>query len=168
MKYVSEGRMIQVKVKKLHPHATFEKAHETDIGYDLTACSFEYKEDGLWMIGLGVSIQPEKGKYIEIVPRSSFSKKPFIFPHSVGVIDPAYRGETMFPVRYSGDIWWRDDVPYQHIYHANARASIDHYLMGQKIAQAIVRNIVEAEIEFVDSLDKTERGSGGFGSTDKK
>jgi dUTP pyrophosphatase len=34
-----------------------------------------------------------------------------------------------------------------------------------KIAQFIIAPIVQVEPEFVDELDETERGTGGFGST---
>jgi dUTP pyrophosphatase len=38
---------------------------------------------------------------------------------------------------------------------------------GQKIAQLVIKKIITPEPELVDSLDDTERGSGGFGSTGK-
>lgn len=36
---------------------------------------------------------------------------------------------------------------------------------GQKIAQLVIKSIITPEPELVDSLDDTERGEGGFGST---
>ena len=36
---------------------------------------------------------------------------------------------------------------------------------GQKIAQLVIKAIITPEPELVDSLDDTERGDGGFGST---
>lgn len=36
---------------------------------------------------------------------------------------------------------------------------------GDRIAQLILEKICPADIEVVESLAKTERGSGGFGST---
>lgn len=36
---------------------------------------------------------------------------------------------------------------------------------GQKIAQLVIKAIITPELEQVDSLEETERGSGGFGST---
>lgn len=36
---------------------------------------------------------------------------------------------------------------------------------GQKISQLVLLPIITPEIELVDSLDDTERGSAGFGST---
>lgn len=38
---------------------------------------------------------------------------------------------------------------------------------GQKISQLVVMPIITPELEVVDSLEDTERGSGGFGSTGK-
>ena len=38
---------------------------------------------------------------------------------------------------------------------------------GDRIAQLAVMPVVQAELERVDSLDDTERGTGGFGSTGK-
>ena len=37
--------------------------------------------------------------------------------------------------------------------------------MGDRIAQLILERICTPEIEEVDDLDSTARGSGGFGST---
>lgn len=36
---------------------------------------------------------------------------------------------------------------------------------GDKVAQLVLEQIFETEVEEVDSLDETERGEGGFGST---
>ena len=38
---------------------------------------------------------------------------------------------------------------------------------GQKITQLVIVPIITPELELVDSLDDTERGEGGFGSTGK-
>ena len=39
---------------------------------------------------------------------------------------------------------------------------------GDRIAQGVFAEIVNAEFQPVDSLEKTERGNGGFGHTDVK
>ena len=46
------------------------------------------------------------------------------------------------------------------------RASYD-VKPGDRIAQLAVMPVVQAELERVDSLDETGRGTGGFGSTGK-
>ena len=38
---------------------------------------------------------------------------------------------------------------------------------GESIAQLVVLPVAQAEILVTDTLDDTERGSGGFGSTGK-
>ena len=39
---------------------------------------------------------------------------------------------------------------------------------GDRIAQGVFAKIVNAEFQSVNSLEKTERGDGGFGHTDVK
>ena len=38
---------------------------------------------------------------------------------------------------------------------------------GERIAQAIIKEILQADFAVVEELDSTERGVGGFGSTGK-
>lgn len=42
-----------------------------------------------------------------------------------------------------------------------------HVKAGQKIAQLVIKAIITPEPEVVDSMEATERGEGGFGSTGK-
>ena len=164
-----------MKLKRLHPNATFKKAHKTDTGWDLTGCSFKYAGNGLWLIGLGLSGQPPTNQYIEIVPRSSFAKLPFIMPNNVGIIDSSYRGEWMFPVRHLDILHCYDDQKQILINGFNyntetlksfVREMIKKHLINKRIAQAIMRHRVQVFPEWVDELDETERGDGGFGSSD--
>lgn len=80
-----------------------------------------------------------------IAPRSGLAWK-----HSIdvgaGVIDADYRG----PVGV---------VLFNH-------SEVDFEVKaGDRIAQLIVQKIVTPDVEKVDDLDSTVRGSGGFGST---
>ena len=36
---------------------------------------------------------------------------------------------------------------------------------GMRIAQMVIASVVQMELQVVDSLEETERGEGGFGST---
>lgn len=38
---------------------------------------------------------------------------------------------------------------------------------GERIAQLVISPVIQAEWQQVDSLDETDRGEGGFGSTGK-
>ncbi len=156
-----------IKIKKLHKDATFQKAYSSDSGYDLTPCTYKYYGAGLWMLGLGVQVKPHRGTYFEIVPRSSFSKLPFIMPNNVGIIDQSYRGEWHLPIRslvksYFGN----DDDDLQTLDEL-----IEKLLIGKRIVQAIVRPVYNLEVEFVSDDYKfpaTIREDKGFGSTGDK
>ena len=63
-----------------------------------------------------------------------------------GVIDSDYRGEVKVFLFNHGD------APYQ-------------VKRGDRIAQLLIVPCYRPKIEIVDSLDETERGAGGFGST---
>lgn len=68
--------------------------------------------------------------------------------NSPGTIDPDYRGQV-------GVILY------------NAGRSIQTVYPGDKIAQMVIAKFEQAEWEPVESLNSTERGDGGFGSTGK-
>ena len=128
------------------------KSHPGDAGFDLTAMEVEQLSEGVFAFDTGVSIQVDEGFYCEVVPRSSIVKTDFMLANSVGVIDPDYRGRIRVVMRYMG----RGDGP------AAAGA-----LVGQRIAQLLLRRLEPARVEAAESLDDTARGLGGFGSTGK-
>ena len=50
------------------------------------------------------------------------------------------------------------------------RRCVEDYDMiqpGDRIAQMSILPVFQAELEWTDTLDQTDRGSGGFGSTGK-
>lgn len=67
-------------------------------------------------------------------------------PNSPGTIDADYRGEVGVILVNLGD------EPF-HVTH------------GMRVAQLIIAPVVKADFEVVDTLDDTERGAGGYGST---
>jgi dUTP pyrophosphatase len=154
---------MKTKVKLLRKNATFKKAYPDDSGYDLTACDYEYKGNGLWHILLGVAVEPPEGYYFEVVPRSSFSKTPFIFANNLGVIDMGFRSEWRFPVRHLSYPYWNDSQPTHFI--KSFELEIKKHLLNKRIAQAILRRSYDSESEIVQELSKTDRGANGFGST---
>ena len=127
-----------------------ERGHTSDAGLDLTAMAVEQKRPGLFFFDTGISVQMSSGFYTEVVPRSSIIKTDFLLANSVGVIDPDYRGRIFVAFRYLGE--------------GEGTAEADQ-LLGQRIAQLLVRRLEPCTVEIVEALEKTERGSGGFGST---
>lgn len=140
---------MKLKVKKLNPDAVIPtKAHPTDAGLDLTAISINIvneKDFGYIEYGTGLSIELEPGYAGFLFPRSSLSKTGLILANSVGVIDQGYTGEIKFRFKY---------IP-----------GTIKYDLGERIGQLVIQKVENVEIEQVDELSQTDRGSNGFGSS---
>ena len=69
------------------------KAHESDVGLDLTIVS-KMKDMGTCtaMYDTGIVVVPPEGFYVQVHPRSSLSKFGYVFANSTGIIDPSYTG----------------------------------------------------------------------------
>jgi dUTP pyrophosphatase len=99
------------------------------------------------LVSTGIAITIPKSYYGRIAPRSSLSVKDYI-DVGAGVIDNDYTGEIKVLLINNGN----------NIFTINK---------GDRIAQLILEKIGYCEIVVVDSLEDTERGDGGFGSTGK-
>lgn len=118
---------------------------------DLHACVDEavtIPAGGRKTIPTGIAIGLPGPDYVALVfARSGLGIKHGIAPaNCVGVIDSDYRGEILVGLQNSSDT----DYTIQP---------------GNRIAQLAVMPVIQAELEVTDTLDKTERGAGGFGST---
>jgi dUTP pyrophosphatase len=108
-------------------------------------------------------------------PRSSVSKYNLVLANSIGLIDADYRGEVLLRFKY---IWQPEDYNvYTHesgdgspLYtYIGGKPNVGKiYKKGDKICQLKVTRVEHVEFFIVDELDSTNRGEGGFGSTDKK
>lgn len=132
------------------------RAHPTDTGYDLHIIRAETVENNTVndtttvKFDTGVHIRPPKGYYFDVVPRSSFSKLGLTFANSVGVIDDTYTGSIKLVV-------------------TGKQYLILEYTQQCKLPvkwfQLILRKREDCLMTVVGSLEDTERGSSGFGST---
>lgn len=139
---------MKVKIKKLGPEGVIpKKAHESDAGFDLTATSRRMDKSGFIEFGTSLSFAIPEGHVGLIFPRSSISKINMCLSNSVGVVDSHYRGEVRFRFKPS-----------------NAGNGI--YEVGDRVGQLIIMPYPEIEFEEVEELDETDRGEGGFGSSD--
>lgn len=151
---------MNVKIKKLHPDARIpEKSHNDDFCYDCYAVSEEEVAPNIWRYGLGFALQIERDDISEsnkswiIIDidgraRSSIWKTGMLLANSIATVDEGYTGEIM--------------AVFYHV-----MPNMPRYKVGDKILQ-IHLNVTEP-IHFieVDELTATERGDGGFGSTNK-
>ena len=99
-------------------------------------------------------------------PRSSVSKYNLVLANCIGLIDADYRGEVLLRFKY---IWQPEDYKIrtdnliEGIVNSNKL-----YKKGDKVCQLKVTKVENVEFILVNELDSTNRGEGGFGSTDVK
>lgn len=164
---------MKVNIKKLDPRAVIPSyAKPGDMGMDLTAISVEYKEDiDCYVYHTGLAFEIPEGYGMLIVPRSSNRKTDAYMPNHCAIIDSGYRGEVMicFKNRTRIDICLdRDDLDCDYFEHDDDYAFIyAPYLRGERIAQLVIIPYPQIKFNEVEELSETERGKGGFGSTNK-
>ena len=167
---------VKVKVKILDDAACMPKrAHNSDTGYDLKFTGIHKIEGDVIFFKTGISMQPSKGYYFEVVPRSSISKLPLSMANSVGIIDEHYTGEIIVPVRVNHSGMGFDNVresfPNGMVSIFGARpqnlTALSRLILLKKplLFQAILKKRLSCDFQL-EELDSTDRSSGGFGSTD--
>ena len=99
-------------------------------------------------------------------PRSSVSKYNLVLANCIGLIDADYRGEVLLRFKY---IWQPEDykIRTDNLLEGYIN-STKLYNKGDKVCQLKVTKVENVEFVLVDELDSTNRGDGGFGSTDVK
>lgn len=168
---------MKVKVKKTRGNAPLPfKAYPNDFCYDVVAVSEEEVAPNVWKYGLGLCFQIERGsetmiistcyhggveKYhctkmdfsrspividLDLRPRSSIWKTGMVMSCCTGTVDEPYTGEVSAV-----------------FYHVNT--SLPRYKVGDRIGQLKLGFTLPIEWEEVDSLDETDRGSKGYGSS---
>jgi dUTP pyrophosphatase len=142
---------MKLKIKKLNSEAVIP-AYQTKeaAGFDLHSIEDVVINPGeRKLIGTGLAFEIEFGYEVQIRPRSGLAFKHGITVlNSPGTIDSDYRGEIKVLL----------------INHSNSPFEIKK---GERIAQAVVAPVIQAEIIEVEELSSTDRGEGGFGSTGK-
>jgi len=124
------------------------KAFNTDAGFDITAIRVHQELDnGVILYDTGIAVRPPDGYYTEIVPRSSISKTGWMLANNIGIIDSSYRGNILIALVPTSDRSIPLEVPFCK-------------------CQLIMRKLEDVEMEEVSELNETERGDGGFGSSD--
>lgn len=138
---------MNILVQKLHPDAIVPAfAHPGDAGMDL------YSVEDLVIgpgerrsVPTGIAIALPDG-YVSLVWDKSGVSHKFGVKTLGGVLDSGYRGEYLIGL-------------------VNLGQADFEIKKGQKIAQLLIQKVEHPEIEVVETLDETSRGTGGFGST---
>lgn len=143
-----------VKFTRLKEGAIVPKyASVSAAGADLYACmggDTSISPGETVKISTGIAVAIPDGYAGLVYARSGLATKKGLAPaNKVGVIDSDYRGEIMVMLHN----------------HSSESALVED---GDRVAQLVITPVVQAIFEEVETLDNTERGVGGFGSTGLK
>ncbi|KAK7496912.1 hypothetical protein BaRGS_00011892 [Batillaria attramentaria] len=140
---------VTLRFAKLTQNAfTPTRGSEKAAGYDLySAYEYTLPAHGKIVAKTDIQIALPDGCYGRVAPRSGLAAKNFI-DVGAGVIDQDYRGNV-------GVVMF------------NFSDTDFHIKQGDRIAQLICERIYLPSLEECQTLDATERGEGGFGSTGK-
>lgn len=123
-----------------------ERAHETDAGLDLrTPKRVVLPSHSSCVIDTGIHIELPRYTFGKLESKSGLNVKNDIVSCG-GVIDEGYTGSIKVKLYNFGHI------PYV-------------FERGDKVIQLIIQPYISPKLELVESLDETERGNNGFGST---
>ena len=145
--------MVKVLVKRLNSKVKLpEYKTSGSSGMDLMACldsPTKIAPNSVELIPTGLSIAIPEGLEIQIRPRSGLAAKSNIgILNTPGTIDSDYRGELKIIL----------------FNHGNEDFIVNN---NDRVAQMVLMPILKMELEEVDQLPESIRGSGGFGSTGK-
>lgn len=148
--------MIESKIKfiKLQKNATVPSyGTEFSAGADLYALSgqeIELKPNETTLVHTGIAMEIPQGYAGFVFARSGIATKRGLAPaNKVGVIDSDYRGEIMVALHNHSD-------------------KVQKIEDNERVAQLVIMPYLRAEFIEAETLDETERASGGFGSTGTK
>lgn len=141
-----------VKIKLLRSDAVFPKfAYDSDSGFDLHSVEqITIPPFGRALVPTGISVSFSEGLELQIRPKSGLAiNMGLTVLNTPGTIDQGYNGEIMVIV-----------------FNTNNNAVVIE--RGMKVAQGVFCPVFQGKfINFqnVSSLEETERGNNGFGST---
>lgn len=143
---------MRIKIQKLRDNACLP-AYQSEMaaGADLYAAletPITLAPGERTLVPTGIAAQPEREDCVLLLTaRSGLAvKKGVTLSNGVGVVDADYRGEICVGLVNLG----KESVT---------------IAPGDRIAQLLVLPILRADFTEVESLDDTDRGSGGFGHT---
>jgi dUTP pyrophosphatase len=181
---------VVVKLERLHPNARVpERKTAGAAAADVYAVKdTELKPGETTPVGLGIKVAIPEGYELVLVPRSGLSCKGVVVRNSPGTIDSDYRGEVMVILKHEPEnLCQAVSKAYKILFEFaknlvttaafdTARSRLmDHvkndplqpYTIkaGDRIGQLKLHKVIPHSYQEVDSLDETERGDGGLGST---
>jgi dUTP pyrophosphatase len=149
---IASGAGIVVRFRRLHEAALLPEYQSAQAaGMDLCAClpdgPLSLAPGDIALIPTGLAGAMPEGHEGQIRPRSGLATRHGItMPNAPGTIDQDYRGELKVAL----------------INFGRAPFVVEH---GMRIAQLVIAPVARPRVVEVASLDATDRGERGFGST---
>lgn len=168
---------MKIKIKKLNENAVIPQyAKPGDAGMDVTAVSVNVTDKYI-EYGTGLAFEVPEGYCMLILPRSSVSKYDLTLANSIGLLDSSYRGELKLrfkrnyrienePCEETDGKWTTTSIVNPGDAYKYQWDACDWYGIGDKVGQIMIVPYPQIEFNEVEELSETQRGSGGFGSTD--
>jgi len=134
------------KMKVVANPKDFFKAHQEDAGIDLRIHEdVTLSPDTVQVVSTKVRAAIPTNCVGLVTLRSSIGARGVIIPNAPGIIDPGYTGEILLTLSSLG--------------------KKQTLFAGERVAQLIVMPLQPVNLEYVEKLEGSERGEGGFGST---
>ncbi|HDT6578833.1 TPA: dUTP diphosphatase [Bacillus cereus] len=146
---------LRVKIKRVKDVEMPKYAKPGDSGFDLVAA----EDTIIWpgetkVVPTGLAFEIPPGYELQVRPRSGMTRNTKLRV-VLGTVDSGYRGEV-------GVLVDNNERPIS----LNMKAHVIE--KGTRIAQGVIAPVVTAHFVEVDELSKSDRGTGGFGSTGVK
>jgi dUTP pyrophosphatase len=136
----------EIQILRLSPEATLPtRAHADDAGLDLYALEDVLLDSHQGKVArTGIALALPQGFVGQVADRSSLAKRGL--KTAGGIIDAGYRGEIQVV------IWNLSTTPVQ-------------LKRGERVAQLLIIPVATPAVLEVQTLDETQRGAKGFGSS---
>jgi dUTP pyrophosphatase len=155
---------MEIKYSKLHPEGKEPfRANESDAGYDLFSTEYAVIEPfQRKLVSTGINVEIPQGFYGRVAPRSGLACKKGI-DVMAGVIDSGYRGEVkVLLINLNFEGYNLQPNAFEAMFGSANKTEIKP---GDRIAQLIIEKCHAVEWKSMKTLEESQRGKGGFGSS---
>jgi dUTP pyrophosphatase len=155
---------MEIKYSRLHPEGKEPfRANASDAGYDLFSTDYVTLEPfQRKLISTGINIEIPEGFYGRVAPRSGLACKKGI-DVMAGVIDSGYRGEVkVLLINLNFEGYNLTPNAFETMFGSANKIEIKP---GDRIAQLIIEKCHSIEWIPMQTLEESQRGEQGFGSS---
>tara|TARA_R110002020_G_scaffold384698_1_gene595688 strand:+ start:487 stop:960 length:474 start_codon:yes stop_codon:yes gene_type:complete len=155
---------MEIKYSKIHPDGKEPfRANESDAGYDLFSTEYVVIEPfQRKLVSTGINVEIPQGFYGRVAPRSGLACKKGI-DVMAGVIDSGYRGEVkVLLINLNFEGYNLQPNAFEAMFGSANKTEIKP---GDRIAQLIIEKCHAVEWKSMKTLEESQRGKGGFGSS---